>query len=75
MKRFHFSVGNSTDGPVGFCAAVYAETPEEAVELLRNALPVESPVRPEDRTGISYIAAYFNQSAVTVADIDEVEDT
>jgi hypothetical protein len=37
---YHFSLGNSFDGPIGFCARVDAETAEEAVTKLNKALAV-----------------------------------
>jgi len=74
MKRYHFSLGDSRDGPVGFCAAVYAENPTRAVEKLQASLPEEQVVEPleSDEDGeVEYIASYFNPFKVSEADIDE----
>jgi hypothetical protein len=78
MPSYHFSLGNSTVGPVGFCARIYADTPDEAVHKLSELL--EGIADGYDLTGdhvypgIGYAEAYFNPDAVTVQDIDEIED-
>lgn len=78
MKRFTFSFGNSNTGPVGYCASIVAETPEQAVELLKKQIPGEWEVNgnPDEEgfDGLRYIQVYFNVDAITVADIDDVED-
>jgi hypothetical protein len=78
MKNFHFSLGNSTDGPIGYCARVYAETREEAVELLRHELPEDHDLSitsgPLGGEGVDYITVYTNHAQITVDDIDEEED-
>ncbi len=74
-KRYHFSLGNSTDGPVGFCAAVVAESEETALARLKTLLPDAHPADDfarDDMTEDEYIRVYFNDEAITVADIDEV---
>jgi len=74
MKRYHFSLGDSNDGPVGFCAAVFADTKKQAVEKLRAILPDEQAVEPldSDEDGeVEYINTYFNPDAVTEADVDK----
>jgi len=38
MKIYHFDIGNSTTGPIGFCADVEAESKEDAVLFLRDAV-------------------------------------
>jgi len=80
MKSFHFDLGNSTDGPIGLCGSVTAETREEALELFKGALPEDLKVpisKPSPTVGVEYIQVYFNQEAITVEDIDytnEVEE-
>ena len=72
MKRYHFSLGNSSEGPIGFCAAVTANSRKQAVKILRDALPVE--VNPHVGDGdqrIEYVEVYFNADAITEANIDE----
>jgi hypothetical protein len=87
MKRFHFSLGDSTTGPIGFCASVYAESAEEAAQMLNDALselghsvstidndePDDSDEEAEPY--IEYVEVYFNPvHGVEVTDIDETED-
>ena len=76
MKRFHFSFGDSSKGPVGYCAAIEAETPEQAVELLKKQMPEQWEVNgnpdEEGHHELDYIEVYFNTDAITVKDIDEV---
>jgi hypothetical protein len=80
MKSFHFDLGNSSEGPVGFCAVVKARTREDALALLKEALPseqlVSDPYADADERGeVEYIQVYFNENAVTVDDIDSEDDT
>ena len=76
MKSYHFSLGNSTVGPVGYCARVFATTPEEAVQKLRAEIPeAVDKVLPGLRDeAIEYFSVYFNAEAVTVDDIDDEDD-
>lgn len=74
LKNYHFSLGNSSKGPVGFCAVISAESPEAAVVRLQELLPPELNVadgNPLSET--EYVYAYFNAKAVTVDDIDSVD--
>lgn len=75
MRAYHFSLGNSTSGPIGFCARIVAKSEEEALQKLRDTLPTEFTVREDYKDGIEYIAVYFNPDAITVKDIDESEAT
>jgi hypothetical protein len=75
---YHFSLGDSSKGPVGYCARIVATSPKKAVELLREIIAEEQEV---DKCGTDaqndkceYIEAYFNPGAITVADIDEVNE-
>jgi hypothetical protein len=80
VKSYHFSLGNSADGPVGFCASVTARTPEEAVEILKEHIETEVALVNEhslhrSRWGaVEYARAYVNPEAITTADIDSEED-
>jgi len=79
MKSFHFSLGNSTIGPIGFCASVKANSEEEAVELLKRVLPMEARIDPvgdedEDNARIEYIEVYFNEESITEKDIDDIDE-
>jgi hypothetical protein len=72
VKSYHFCLGNSTEGPVGFCARVNATSEEEAVELLKAKLP--DSVFVQNYSGDEYIEVYLNSEAITTSDIDEVDD-
>jgi len=75
MRRYRFSLGNSSRGPVGYCAAILAETEEEAVAKLKAAIPLSGSVTPYGPGGgVEYIEVYFNESAITADHIEEVSD-
>lgn len=77
LRSYHFDVGNSTVGPVGYCALIYATSEKKAIERLLQLLPVYSDVQPTDELfGEEYIQAYFNdaQGAVTSTDIEAGDD-
>jgi hypothetical protein len=81
VKSFHFSLGNSSKGPIGFCAAVKAEDKTAAVKKLRKALvSFGQELDASKATGIKiyhpeveYLQVYFNSDAITLDSIDEVE--
>jgi hypothetical protein len=78
MKSFHFDLGNSNKGPVGFCARVRANSREEALGVLQGVLPVEHELSLGFSPGpkapaVEYITVYFNPNAVTVRNIDAEE--
>ena len=75
-RSYHFSLGNSSEGPVGFCARITASSKEAAVAKLQMALfdALDHPVCGEDADDIEYIQVYFNSDAITVDDIDEVDN-
>jgi hypothetical protein len=78
IKAYHFSLGNSSKGAVGYCAIVRAKSAKEAVEILKERLPAEEKVHIGDNldTRVEYCNVYFNESAITVKDIeDEIEIT
>ena len=77
QKSYHFDLGNSTDGPIGFCARVTADSPEEALAALKDALPDDIQLSmswADVARGVEYMTVYLNPSAITVDDIDEVND-
>lgn len=75
MNSYHFDLGNSTDGPIGFCARVTAESAEAAIEILKEALPESVEIGCHDETGsIEYLAVYLNADAITLSDIDEEDE-
>ena len=67
MQEYFFDMGNSTWGPIGFCARVWAETAEEAAEKVRDSLPEFLPVESDDKS-ISYINVYFNPDVLAASD-------
>ena len=77
-RSYHFSLGNSSDGPVGFCARITATSKKEAVERLKEALPEDISVDLDSaaggKLGVGYIQVYINPDAITAKDIDEVDD-
>lgn len=74
-KRYHFSCGNSSTGPVGFCGAVRADSPQEAVRIFKDTIVEDmSCARYCMPRTVEYIQVYFNVDAITESDIDEVEE-
>ena len=77
VQSYHFSLGNSNEGPVGYCARVDATSEEEAVELLKARLPESVMAQGSggnEYLGNEYIEVYLNIEAITTSDIDEVDD-
>lgn len=76
LQRYHFSLGNSSDGPVGFCAEVIATSLEAAVAILKEKMLDESEVMTEsDEDGnVGYLCVYFNSDAITAEDCDLITD-
>ena len=75
-RSYHFSLGDSSTGPVGFCARVVADSEESALAALRAQLEdmnreVAVAALNDD---IDHLAIYFNPAAISKADIDEVDD-
>jgi hypothetical protein len=81
LKSFLVDAGNSSKGPVGFCMRVKAYTKEEAIEIAKQVMPEAIEV---DRgylwdegdnlvDRVEYLNVYFNDQALTVADIEESE--
>lgn len=59
MPRYHFDLGNSARGPVGYCAAVRAVSREAAAATLRRVLPDSVRLRTTD-PDVEYVEIYFN---------------
>jgi hypothetical protein len=75
LREYHFSAGNSSKGPIGFCATVRAHSKAEAVELLSSALPETYETGISENNGaVLYLNVYFNSQAVKASQIDEVTD-
>lgn len=74
LKLFHFSVGNSSIGPIGMCSAIRANTEKEAVERLHELLPQFIPVANDSIEDGEYINIYLNPEAIQVDHIDDFEE-
>jgi hypothetical protein len=74
-NSYHFDLGDSTNGPIGFCARITADSEEEALRILTDALPPEYRIDIDPEVdGVEYIAVYFNPDAIHVTDIDDEQD-
>lgn len=69
MAAYHFDLGDSHPGPIGYCARVEAESPESAVEILKSRIPRESTIPIDGGERGEYIEVYFNHDAITVEQI------
>jgi hypothetical protein len=81
MRSYHFDLGNSSAGPVGYCARIWAETEDRALDILREALPTEATISQANEAsripgteGVEYLCVYFNPEQVSTTDIDDEED-
>lgn len=78
LKSFHFDAGDSTKGPIGLCARVLATSKEEAVQILKAAMPDEVELKTfcteETKPRVEYLNVYINQNAFSAKDIDDVEE-
>ncbi|WP_415912515.1 hypothetical protein [Neptuniibacter sp. QD37_11] len=74
MKRVHFDLGDSNNGPIGMCAVMHADTEEQALEKLKESLPpsVMVPVDGLEKPS-EYIEIYINADNITINNIDDVE--
>lgn len=80
LKSYHFSLGNSSDGPVGLCFRVLARSIPQAVEQAKELLAQEEwnntrEARPVIDNHVEYFSFYTNPDAITKKDIDEWEWT
>lgn len=77
-KSHHFDMGNSTQGHVGYCARIIAETQEEAAKILKRVLPDSMKVQPVgdevDNEAVEYIEVYFNSDIIDPEDAVEDDD-
>jgi len=81
MKKFHFSLGNSSKGPIGFCATVVAEDMNEAVKKMKKAVEWIGELDGKKASGlgsehpdVEYLQVYFNANAITWKAIDDEEE-
>ena len=76
MRSFHFDMGNSTVGPVGLCARINADTPQEATARLRELLDHHTDLHNSVqvwRDGEEYISVYVNTEYPSPSHIDDDE--
>jgi hypothetical protein len=74
VREYQFSLGNSTHGPIGYCARIAATTAAGAVARLGELLFDELvEVRIEAETRGEYLTVYFNLAAVGVLDAVDPE--
>jgi hypothetical protein len=73
LMKYHFSLGNSTKGAIGFCTRVFATSKQHAVEKLLESLPSEHDMSDCGQPDIIYLNVYFNGEAISAKDIDDVE--
>ena len=81
-KRTHrkheirFGFGNNTEGPIGACVSVYADTAEEGLAQLKAVLTearFEDGIRLCTPEGLEDLVVYFNPGAIRVTDIEDEE--
>ena len=72
LKSYLFSLGDSTNGPVGFCTRVIADSPEEALAKVKELLP-ECVEQHGFGRSVEYLNVYINTNAITLAAIVEGE--
>ena len=75
MKSYRLSCGDSTQGPVGLCACVLADTKEEALAKLQHALENSTGALGEIRVqtgheGVQYINVYISPENINVSEIE-----
>ncbi len=71
--EFRFSFGNSSVGPIGGCVSIYAETPEDGLDQLKELLTryaFENGVRLETPEGLEDLVVYINPAALRMEDIE-----
>ena len=73
-KSYHFDLGNSNTGPIGYCARVWASSEDEAVAILKENIAITVAISDGGDERIEYIEGYINLDAITKADIDEIRD-
>ena len=78
---FHFSVGNSTSGPIGMCCSISAATREAALNRLKRLMPEECEVPltrlDQKRDALQpgeYMRVYLNRHEIYTRDIDFIDE-
>lgn len=77
LYSYHFSLGNSSEGPIGYAGRVIATSRQEAIQILKDSLPesvtIPASHSPANGRYIEYLEVYLNPEAISEADIDEEE--
>jgi hypothetical protein len=73
VASYHFDIGNSSTGPVGVCARVNADSPEQALTRLQDYLAALEEIELKRIAGaepyIEYCNVYTGPENITVEDI------
>lgn len=77
MKHeIRFGFGNSTEGAIGSCVSVHAESREEGLAQLKALLTeyrFEDGVKICTPQGLEDLVVYFNPEAIQVNDVEDEE--
>jgi len=76
VRSYHFSCGDSAQGPLGLCARVAANSKQDALRKLRRALSDSTGAAGEINVAVAsrkieYIEFYVSPHNIRLADIDE----
>ena len=74
MRSYHFSIGNSSDGPIGFCCRINGTSKKDALETLQAMLGYDGVEMKWGMEPGEYATVYFNPDAISIKDIDEVDE-
>jgi len=74
MKDYHFDIGDTNKGPLGMCAVVQAKNKNEALQIIRAALPDTIEV-PTDDSRVVYVNVYLNGKNIKTTDVDYSESS
>ena len=78
LQSYHFDLGNTNKGSVGACGRVIAESKEEALAILKEALPEEIELKSfcteEQKDKIEYFNVYINTGNIKLRHLGDVED-
>lgn len=74
QHEIRFGFGNSTEGAIGACVSVHAESREEGLARLKALLTeyrFDDGVKLCTPDGLQDLVVYFNPGAIQVNDVDE----
>lgn len=78
LAEYHFDLGNSTNGPIGLAAMIYARDRDEALERLRSILRAHTMIQvyigssPTDP--VQYVNVYVSPENMSSDSAEEIED-